>query len=82
MLLMINLLPTILAPSNNNQGAAAVSKDQTDKLYEEAYEALKRTREGRVSESRIAALCVLGGAVMAGVMALAVWVGAAIGGGV
>lgn len=59
-----------------------MDKQQTDKLYEEAYEALKRTRDGCVSESRIAALCVLGGAVMAGVMALAVWVGAAIGGGV
>lgn len=41
-----------------------MDKKQTDKLYEEAYEALRRTRDGRVSESRVAALCVLGGAVM------------------
>ncbi len=81
MLLMINLLLTILAPSNNNQVAAAVSKDQTDKLYKEAYEAMKRIRAGRVSESRIAALCFAGGAAFAGVMAAAVWVGQALVGG-
>lgn len=57
----------------NNKG-----KQVTDQLYEEAYEALRRTRDGRVSESRVAALYVLGGAVFAGVMAGALWVGQAL----
>lgn len=54
--------------------------EKTEQLYREAFEAMRQRRQ--VTESRVATLCVLGGAVMAGVMALAVWVGAAIGGGV
>ena len=57
------------------------NKKVTDQLYEEAYEAMKRIRAGRVSESRVAALCFAGGAAFAGVMAVALWVGQALVGG-
>lgn len=54
--------------------------EKTEQLYREAFEAMRQRRQ--VTESRVAALCVLGGAAFAGVMALALWIGAVVGGGV
>jgi uncharacterized membrane protein YsdA (DUF1294 family) len=52
--------------------------EKTEQLYAEALEAMRQRRQ--ITESRIAALCVLGGAAFAGVMALALWIGAMVGG--
>lgn len=51
-----------------------------DALYEQAFSAMRERR--RISESKAAALCIIAGSLFAAVMAGALWVGSALGGGV
>lgn len=53
---------------------------EIDDLYEQAFNAMRERR--RISESKAAMLCIVAGCVFAGVMAGALWIGAAMGGGV
>lgn len=51
-----------------------------DALYQQAFNAMRERR--RISESKAAALCIIGGSLFAAVMAGALWIGSALGGGV
>ena len=53
---------------------------EIDALCEQAFNAMRERR--RISESKAAALCIIGGSLFAAVMAGALWLGAALGGGV
>lgn len=79
-LLFVYTFAKCILSANRTTKPGQEMDEKTEQLYREAFEAMRQRRQ--VTESRVATLCVLGGAVMAGVMALAVWVGAAIGGGV